>query len=47
MTRPTSDAEDFADYIDDHQSKPPPDPARIDGAQTPDVADVPAAEPPD
>ena len=47
MTEPTRDAEDYADYTDDHRDK---EPVRVDeaaDARTPDVADAPADEPPD
>jgi len=47
MTEPTSDAEDFADYTDDHQKKAPPDADAVEKSHTPDVADPPHAEPPD
>lgn len=47
MTERTSDDDDFADYTDDHQDKPAPDPAEVDRADTPDVADLPESEPPD
>ena len=47
MTEPTSDAEDFADYIDDHQKKAPPDRAEVDRAPTPDVDEGQQSEPPD
>lgn len=47
MTEPTSDAEDFADYTDDHQKKAPPDDAAVRRSHTPDVAEDPHTEPPD
>lgn len=47
MTHPTSDAEDFADYTDEHFDKPPPEPARVERSHTPDVGDAPDFEPPD
>ncbi len=47
MTEPTSDAEDFADYTDDHQKKAAVDPQQARCAHTPDVAETPHAEPPD
>lgn len=47
MTESTSDAEDFADYTDEHQSKPPPDRSAIDKQDTPDVDTDPDHEPPD
>lgn len=47
MTQPTSDAEDFADYTDEHQRQAAPDPETVQQADTPDVADPPATEPPD
>lgn len=45
--RPTTDAEDLADYTDEHQTKPAPDPATVEQSRTPDVATPPPAEPPD
>lgn len=47
MTETTSDAEDFADYTDAHQDKPPPEPEKVRRRHTPDVADGPETEPPD
>lgn len=47
MTNRTSDAEDFADYTDEHQKKAAPQPAKVEQAHTPDVTDCPDTEPPD
>ena len=47
MAKPTTDAEDFADYTDDHQTKPAPAPETVECSDTPDVADPPGTEPPD
>jgi hypothetical protein len=46
-TDSTSEAEDYADYTDDHASKSAPDPADVQRCDTPDVADGPETEPPD
>lgn len=46
MTETTSD-EDFADYTDAHQRKPPPEPAKVQESRTPDVSECPETEPPD
>lgn len=47
MTEPTTDAEDFADYTDEQQTKPPPDRETVERSRTPDVAEEPTTEPPD
>ena len=48
MTEPrANDADDLADYTDRHETKPAPDPAVVERAETPDVAEQPATEPPD
>lgn len=47
MTEPTSDADDFADYTDDHETKAAPDAATVARQRTPDVEDAPDCEPPD
>ena len=47
MSDPTSDAEDFADYTDAHEKKPPPATEAVRRGDTPDVADHPGTEPPD
>lgn len=47
MTVPTSDAEDFADYTDGHQTKAAPDASKVQSTETPDVAEQPDHEPPD
>ena len=47
MTEPTSDADDFADYTDDPETKPAPADDVVRRGDTPDVADSPETEPPD
>lgn len=50
MTKRTTDAEDFADYTDDHQDKEPIRDAHLGNGNetdTPDVDKRPDHEPPD
>jgi hypothetical protein len=47
MSEPTSDAQDFADYTDDHQDKDKVRPDQVAEQMTPDVAEAPEHEPPD
>lgn len=47
MSEPTSDTEDFEDYTDAHETKPPPAAEAVRKGDTPDVADYPDTEPPD
>lgn len=47
MNHPTSDADDFADYTDDHETKPAPTEEAVRRADTPDVVEDLDTEPPD